>query len=75
MTRRNGLAVVLGSWTLMGAWAALFFWPVYAGVVWLVALFALMVYAALFVWPSQTDAGNALPRCNAVTHKPAKETK
>lgn len=50
MRRKDGLAVVGGLWALLAAWAALFIWPIWAGIGWLVGLTALLIYAALFVW-------------------------
>lgn len=53
MRRRDGVLCVLGIWALILAWGALFIWPLWAGIGWIIGICSLMLYAALFVWPNE----------------------
>lgn len=55
MRRRDGLLVVAGMWAFIAAWVSLFIWPLWAAIGWLVGLFAITLFAALFVWPHNED--------------------
>lgn len=52
--RLRNLGWVLAFWAVMGAWVALYIWP-WTIAFWLVGLFALMVFAAVFVWPGGAE--------------------
>ena len=55
MTRRDGVLVVLGLWGIVGYFCLCAIWPLIFVPVGLVALFAFMLYCALFVWPNQDE--------------------